>query len=617
MNGRLPVNIAGRFAALLEQDPQAVAFSFHRPDSGDNDAYTRQAFWQAGSAFAETMLPLAAGSHVMLIMPLGKRLLAAHFGAQLNGCVASIFTHPSAKLSHEVYRRNLANALTLMHPDVIITVADYVSDVSAALGGSRCRVIDADAVPECGATRIGAWQTRGENEAAVIQYSSGSTGLQKGVALTQRMILDQIDTYASFIELDPRRDRVCSWLPLYHDMGLFTAFLMPLVTGSAAFMIDPFRWVQNPVSILQQIARVRGTLCWQPNFAFSLLATRCGSLPRGSLDLSCMRGFINCSEPAYPQSMEKFVDALAQQGVRADQMWVCYAMAENAFAVSGSGQPGTGYRALRIDPARYSHGEVVPDTGPEAMQLASCGVPLSHCEVKVVSPDSHEPLSGEGVGEIAIRSPFLFAEYLNNHDATAACRDQQGWYYTGDLGFVHDGHLYLSGRKKDLIIVAGRNFYPQDIEKIAADCANVISGRVVALGERDAAAGTERVIILLESHHNEPEAKQAIAVAVRQKVFEALDCAVFEVSVMPHMWLQKTSSGKIARGENLARYRDWRKAQSPAAQRGPTGDNTPTQRQQAPLVNAAWGTVLAAAAYAYAVLYVLDNNVSWNVYAGF
>ncbi|MBI4985087.1 MAG: AMP-binding protein [Rhodocyclales bacterium] len=613
MSRSTPSTLAGRFEALLQAAPDAAAFSFHAPDAATPDGYTRAGLWQAACATAGMIAPVACGSHVMLVMPLGKELIAAHLAAQLSGCAASIFTHPSAKLAHEVYRRNLTNALTLLHPDVVVTTPEFADDLRQAAGASRIVVVDG--APAGGGPTPDAWRHRDAEGTAIIQYSSGSTGLQKGVALSNGVALRQIEQYARFIALDPVADRICSWLPLYHDMGLFTAYLMPLVTGTPVAMIDPFKWIQDPVSLLHLIERERGTLCWQPNFAFNVLATRAGAMAPGTLDVSSMRGFTNCSEPVFPQTIEQFVGALAPQGLRAEAMWVCYAMAENSFAVTACGPAAAPYRHFTIDSHSYGRGNVVPAADAAAsMNIASCGVPVAECEVAVVDPETRTTLPAGRVGEVAVRSPFLFREYLNNAEATAACRDAEGWYYTGDLGFVADGHLFISGRKKDLIIVAGRNFYPQDLEKIATSCAGVIPGRVVALGDRDEQMGTERVIVVVESHAADAATRKAIAAAIRQRIFEDLDCPVGDVAVMPSRWLHKTSSGKIARRQNLARYRQWRNDEAAkAAQTAPV----PTPRRASALEVAAWGFALACAAYAYLVFYVLDRNTSWNIYAGF
>ena len=606
--------LAGRFAALVDTAPDAPAFRFYAAD-GEAEGYSRLELWRSAAGMARMIEPVAAGRLVQLVMPLGRHLIAAHLGAQMLGCTVSIFTHPSPKLSHEAYRRNLANALGLIHPDVVVTVPAYADDLRQAIGSGPCRTVVVDGEPAADATAPDVWCMRGPDDVAVIQYSSGSTGLQKGVALTNRMILQQIDHYARFIELDPASDRICSWLPLYHDMGLFTAYLMPLVTGTPVSMIDPFRWIQDPLSLLRIVDRERGTLCWLPNFAFNVLAVRGAELAPQTLDLACLRGVSNCSEPVSDRSLEQFVMSLAPQGLRAEAAWVCYAMAENAFAVTGCGQGTAPYRKLVIDSERYSQGDAVAATeAGRAMTLASCGVPVDDCEIRIVDPASRSDLPVGRVGEVAIRSPFLFREYLNNPEATASCRDGAGWYYSGDLGFVHDGHLYLSGRKKDLIIVAGRNFYPQDIERIASSVPGVVPGRVVALGDRDDAMGTERVIVVVESRENDEAIRKSIAGEIRRRIYEELDCPVSDVVVMPHMWLHKTSSGKIARGQNLARYREWRSEQQTQVCPAPrSGDG----RKAGVGEVVAWGLGLAFAAYAYLLLYMVGSNSGWNIYAGF
>lgn len=614
-----PATLVGRFEVLLDRAPDAPAFSFHMSDGLKRDAYSRAELWHAACAMARMIGPIEIGSHVMLVMPLCKELIAGHLGAQLLGGAASIFTHPSAKLTHEAYRRNLRNALLLLHPDVIVTTPEFADDLRQSIGGGMGRIVVMGGAPEPGGgITPDAWRRRDAGGTAVIQYSSGSTGLQKGVALTGDMVLGQIDCYAKCIGLDATSDRICSWLPLYHDMGLFTAYLMPLVTGVPVSLIDPFAWIQDPLSLLRIIDRERGTLCWQPNFAFNVLMARVAGEAPGSFDLSSVRGFSNCSEPVFPRTLEHFAQALAPHGARADSMWVCYAMAENSFAVSACGQPGTPYRYLSIDSRSYSQGEIVPaGDGSATMDIASCGRPVEGCELRIVDPDTRAGSIVGRVGEVAIRSPFLFREYLNNEEATAGCRDSGGWYFTGDLGFIDEGQLFISGRKKDLIIVAGRNFYPQDIERIAASCAGVTPGRAVALGDRDEQMGTERVIVVVESLETDAARRQSIAANIRQRIFEDLDCPVGDVAVMADRWLYKTSSGKVARGQNMDRYRQWRSAQEESASSVVARNAVPKARTAGALEVTAWGFVLALATYSYLVFHVIDRSVSWNIYAGF
>jgi acyl-CoA synthetase (AMP-forming)/AMP-acid ligase II len=277
-------------------------------------------------------------------------------------------------------------------------------------------------------------------------------------------------------------------------------------------------------------------------------------------------------------------------------------MAENAFAVTAS-QPGRSPRVLSRDLSTPTD-SVLRHGVTQVPEFVSCGQPIEGCEVRIVGESRARLANGE-VGEIAIRSPFLFREYHGNTEATEAAIDSDGWYYTGDLGFVDEEEVFVTGRKKDLLIVSGRNFYPQDIEAICDECHDAVAGRSVAVGVSDPELGTERIVVLVESRTSDPARQARLAHVVRQRVLEDLDCPLAEVRVVPHMWLQKTSSGKIARLPNLERYR---------RQWGRTLSRAPHSASPSWVESGIWAAALAVALY---LLLLLQTNRSWAIYAGF
>jgi acyl-CoA synthetase (AMP-forming)/AMP-acid ligase II len=291
-------------------------------------------------------------------------------------------------------------------------------------------------------------------------------------------------------------------------------------------------------------------------------------------------------------------------------------MAENSFAVTAAGGPSESRRTLRLNLEHYTQGRAVPRPDDGQLEMVSCGVPIPGCQVKIVD-GQRRPLEEGLVGEVAVQSPYLLKEYLNNPQATAQSLDQDGWFFTGDLGFLLDCRLYVTGRQKDLIIVGGRNFYPQDIESIVNTCPGAIPGRCVALGLEDEDLGTQKVLVLLESHLTELAEKSKLAAAVRRRVFEELDCPVAEVWVKEHMWLLKTSSGKIARKPNLERYLEESKARkAPTTDAPPHTANLPSEKAGL-LETAAWSLAASLLIYFYFLFFVFGENQSWNIYAGF
>lgn len=583
-----------RVLGHLEANPSAEVWRFWDLETGEKQVLTREEAFASASRVASGLADWTT-PRTLIVLPLGLDLLGAHLGTFLAGGIPALHAHPSAKISAEKYLEHLRHVAGIMAPDVVLTNAHYAPTVKKAFRGTVIDVATLDALGEGVA-----WERRRSEDLAIVQHSSGSTGLQKGVALTHGMVLRQCDAYARTLRLDGQ-DRIASWIPLYHDMGLFTSWLLPLTQGTPVSAMDPFAWVSQPVRFLDLVTEDAGTLAWMPNFAYNLLAGRTRDDQLDAIDLSSMRGFNNCSEPVRAASHDVFLARFASVGLRRDALWTCYAMAENAFAATSAGVPGVPPRVIEVDPEAFARGRAEEYEG--GLPLVSCGLPIESCEVEV--RDEERVAMGAGrVGEIALRSPFTLKEYFRNPEATDAALDPDGWYHTGDLGFRLGGHLYVTGRKKDLLIVGGRNFYPQDIEALVDACPGAVPGRSVAIGVDDERTGTQKIIVLAETREARDEWMD-LEDGIRNAVLEGLDCPLSEVHAVPHMWLLKTTSGKIARAPNLARFREEHaRAEPSAAPRRGTGF----------WASVGWGLLIGLALY---VLLVLRPNASWGIYAGF
>ena len=596
---------------IVERSPERELVSFRRlgcrADGAPDDRMSYGDLWRRAATFAERLRGVPRGEHVLLVMPLGNQLLAGHLGAMLAGGVPIVHAHPSPKVVETVYLHQLIHVLELSRPAAVITSAAFAPPLSRA-GLPPERLCLEDELPKSTTFEPTAWQEVDGDAPAVLQHSSGSTGLQKGVVLSHRMVARQCESYARAIQLSGE-DRICSWLPLYHDMGLFTTWLMPLLRAVPVAAIDPFAWVNAPASFLRLIGDYRGTLAWQPNFAYNLLASRVKDAEIDGVDLGSMRGFSNCSEPVRASSHEAFYERFRGHGLARDALWVCYAMAENAFAVTTASSATVPVVVCGADPEELARGVVRrAAAGARSTPVVSCGSPIPDCKIAVVD-EQRRALPDGRVGEIALTSAFQLREYHENPEATRCAMDAEGWYHTGDLGFLLEGQLYITGRKKDLIIIGGRNFYPQDVEALCDACPGAVPGRAVALGVEDERTGTERLVILVESRLPEGDAREALGLDVRRRVFEELDCPVSEVHVVPHMWLQKTTLGKIARRPNLERLRDLQARGAGAAAR-----STPSAARAGLLEVVAWGALTAVA---IVVIAALQANFSWGLYTGF
>jgi acyl-CoA synthetase (AMP-forming)/AMP-acid ligase II len=591
---------------------ECIHFRDLGPESFTDETLSYGELWTRSAAMATQLDFLEPNQHVIIVMPLGPQLLIAQLAVLLGGGIASIFTHPSEKIVSKVYAEKLKHAVSAFHPRAIVTMDVYLDEVRQAIAGEPIKIIlfcDGQPLsPELDSP----WKLVAPDGPAIIQYSSGSTGLQKAVALTHDMVLTQCESYARSIELSAADDRICSWLPLYHDMGLFTSWLMPVLHGTPVSLIDPFLWVKQPQSLLRLITDVEGSLCWQPNFAFNLLAQRVRAELLEGLDLRSMRGFVNCSEPVSAASLRDFQSAFSGIGLRRTALWSCYAMAENSFGVSSAIAGSALDEALRLDAVALGVGVVELCGKAEGIEVVSCGRPIPGTEVFVVDPENGSTVDGR-IGELVLKSDYMLREYYRNPELTNAAISKDGRYRTGDLGFLRAGNVYVTGRKKDLLIVGGRNFYPQDIERIADRFDGVVPGRAVALGVKDERLGTEKVILLIETRLENEAKRSQLGSEIRKAVFDELDCPLADIRLLPHTWLLKTSSGKIARLPNLTKYQAEFIQLKPALESIARGVDSTVCWQSLIF----WSLVLSVTMYLAILISAKGANQSWNVYMRF
>ena len=543
---------------------------------------TRAELLSGAAAYARlyAQAGIAPGEVVVLILQHGVDLVCAFFGAVLNGAVPAILPFLTEKLQPERYRSDLAALVKVTQPAAILTYPEFRSEVAAALeaDGPVRVLLDSGQVgpPKAPDFEALPGMRRQADDLVLLQHSSGTTGLQKGVALSHVAVLRQLAAYGRALNFDPQRDVVVSWLPLYHDMGLIAGFLMPLLLGAKLVLLSPFDWVRAPGRLLAAVSRYRGTLSWLPNFAYPFCAGRVRERELEGLDLSSWRMVINCSEPVHIEAHRTFLERFASYGLRAEALGTCYAMAENVFAVTQS-VPGRSPAVDVVDGRLFQEQRVAErvlggKTGDSAnsgkgllagaLENLSSGRLLPNVQARVLDEAGNE-LPERRVGEIALRSDCLLSGYYHRPDATAsAFRD--GWYLTGDYGYLADGELYVSGRKKDLIIVGGKNVYPQDLEALAMQISGVHAGRVAAFGVYNSDAGTEEVAVVAEVDAVDRAEREPIAEAIRRNVTQGSDVALRRVLLVEPGWLIKTSSGKVARSANREKYLQFLQQESSA-----------------------------------------------------
>lgn len=490
---------------------------------------------------------VGSGDLVILVLQHSLELVYAFWGSVLLGAVPSIFPFLTEKLDPELYRQRVKTLVEHSEAKAVVTYSENVAPLTDLIASDSFALIDLSDTESAKSDIAQVTLDGSPASIALLQHSSGSTGLQKGVALSHRAVLRQIEAYAKAIAFEPASDVIVSWLPLYHDMGLIAGFVMPVVTGTHLVLMSPFEWVRQPGMLLDAVSQYKGSLCWLPNFAYNLLARTLR--PKEGLDLSSLRALINCSEPAYDESHQVFAEKMAPHGFRREALAVSYAMAENTFAVTQTAL-GAPPRVDTVEVAAIQErGEALP--AAEGKRFVSCGAPIDTVELRILDPERN-PLPDRRVGEIALLSEFMLSEYYKRPDLTAAAITPDGWYVTGDMGYMADGELYITGRKKDLIIVGGKNIYPQDIEALANRTPGIRPGRAVAFGVLDDRIGSEKVIVVAELAEggNADEAERSL----RATIVQETEVTLGDLRFVPRGWIVKTSSGKHARTDNREKY---------------------------------------------------------------
>jgi acyl-CoA synthetase (AMP-forming)/AMP-acid ligase II len=538
-----------------EQHPDRVAIVLQHAGEEDKPITYRQLLDRSvGAQHKLESEGIQPGEVVLLILQHGEELIYSYFGTILHGAIPSIMPYLTEKLQPERYREDLASLLQVSSPSAIFTFDEFEDEVKTALSddSSVRTVILAKEADQTGEP-VFDLNRRQPQGIVLLQHSSGTTGLQKGVALSHQAVLNQISSYAEVLHL-AEDDVIVSWLPLYHDMGLIAGFLMPILYGIPVVLMSPFDWVRSPQRLMHAIHQYKGTLVWLPNFAYNFCAQKIRPRHMEGIDLSSWRVVINCSEPMRHESHQIFLDAFRPYGFRESAIATSYAMAENTFAVTQGGIDSP----VVIDPVDRESLQVERIARPAledkpCIIMVSAGKPIPGTLVKVINPEG-VTLKDRYIGEIALKSDYMLSEYYHRPDATQKAF-LEDWYLTGDFGYMLNGEVYITGRKKDLIIVGGKNIYPQDLERLAMGVPGVHPGRVVAFGLYSQRMGTEQVVIVAEVDTDNPEDKQQIANEIRRRVTQGSAVTLRFVHLVEENWIIKTSSGKTARLANRDKFK--------------------------------------------------------------
>ena len=489
---------------------------------------------------------------VILLVRDPALLMAAFWGAVLRGAVPAILAYPNFKMDAQKYASGLQGVTARTGASLVVIDAGFPRELQ-----ERIYLPAASSLREMTRASLDAAQRSGvvpatPDRPVLLQHSAGTTGLQKGVCLTHRQVLRQLRKLARHLELD-RTDCFASWLPLYHDMGLITSFLLPLAAGLPVVVQSPDEWVVRPVSYLRLVARFRATRSWLPNFAFSFLARKVPPDQRIGLDLSSVRSLVNCSEPVTHAAMESFRAAFQACGLAPSALETSYALAENVFSVTHSSR-GHARATVEVDASCLSVGGRVRErrVGGRTLTLVSSGTCLENTEVKICGHAGNR-LGEREIGELWIRSDCLFGGYFDGTDGGSGI--EEGWFRTGDVGFLHQGELYVLGRLDDIIIIGGRNVHPADVEELVSRHPAIHPGRAVAFGVRSRDSGTQDLVVVAEAN-TDRDLLQAPTIqgSLREQIVSYLGLAPRAVRVVKRGWTVKSTAGKPARGATRERF---------------------------------------------------------------
>jgi acyl-CoA synthetase (AMP-forming)/AMP-acid ligase II len=388
-----------------------------------------------------------------------------------------------------------------------------------------------------------------DTDPMLLQHSSGTTGLQKPVVLSHRAILCHVKNLGAALKLT-EKDKIASWLPLYHDFGLIAAYQIPLAYGITTIQIDPFEWVLAPVLLPEVISKEKATTSFSPNFAYNVLAEKINEEELEGLDLSSLRIIVNAAEPIRHDSHEKFIARFKKYGLNPLALAGLYGMAEVTLGATLTA-PGKPIPELSVDRNELSRGIMKLANKDSVLRVCvSSGQPIDGCKLKIVDENRNEIEDGL-VGEVAVTSASMFDGYRNYPEKTAEVV-ANGLYYSGDYGFRWKGEYYIIGRKKDIIICAGKNIYPEDIEDVMNNVEGLIPGRTIAFGQEDVDMGTEFVAVVSETRAETDEDKNKVRMNIL-KAGMSIDIIIHKVYLVPPRWLIKSSSGKPSRKANKER----------------------------------------------------------------
>ena len=517
-------------------------------DEGDGELISYQRLYDGARALAGSLQQqgLQAGEPVAIMLPTDSEYFDAFFGILLAGGIPVPIYPPIRPSQLEDHLRRHTAILGNCRAVTLITVskAKQVAWLLKAQLETLRHIVTVDELLAVG----GDYQRPviSPHDTAFLQYTSGSTGNPKGVVLTHANLLANIRVMGERAHANSR-DVFVSWLPLYHDMGLIGAWLGSLYYAALLVIMSPLAFLARPQRWLQAIHRYRGTLSAAPNFGYELCLSRLADSDLEGLDLSSWRAAFNGAEAVSPETVIQFPQRFAQFGFPVNAMMPVYGLAECSVGLAFP-PIGQGVRIDRIQRQAFAQtGEAIPaaDDEANALRFVACGQVLAGHEMRIVDTQSNE-LPDRQEGRLQFRGPSATSGYLHNREATQELFDGD-WLDSGDLAYVSEGDLYVTGRIKDIIIRAGRNLYPHELEEAVGDIPNIRKGRVAVFGVTDPNTGTERLVVLAETRKKDTAELNQLRQQINHIASELIGGPADDIVLARPNTVLKTSSGKIRR----------------------------------------------------------------------
>jgi fatty-acyl-CoA synthase len=484
------------------------------------------------------------GDRVILLTPTSPGFIETFLGANLIGAIPVPLASPMTFGSLGRYLQNLRAIVENSGARVIMT-SPRMRDAIAEDDLLRAQLDHVLVEEDRGGPVDGPLLASvSGSDTAFIQYTSGTTGVPKGAVISHRALVANTYSIAHSLRLTSS-DTVVSWLPMFHDMGLIGILLTTICRPLEAHLLRPESFLMKPGRWLEILSQKRGTLAAAPNFAYDLCVNR--PPKNADLNLENWRAALNGSEAVHPATVKRFSDHYLAHRFDPQAMMPVYGMAETTLAVTFPHLDDK-YQLLPVDrTALEERGQAINSSSADVYQAVSVGYPVAGMSVRVTST-AGQTVSERTVGEIRVAGPSLMDGYYRNEEASTATLDQ-GWLRTGDLGFIERGRLFIVGRAKEVIIKAGRNFYPYDIEQVAADVTGVSRGGVAAFARPNSETGTDDLVVVAESREKDPTERERIVKEIRGELLAAIGVKADEIRVVGIGALPRTTSGKIRRKE--------------------------------------------------------------------